>query len=73
MTQLEMTKLILCYPKSPDTGWIPTSASEKKNLAADIPEKVLKDIFNPLRLSLLQEKFRALHGQLWHLLMSVIF
>ena len=38
--EIETTKEFLRDPKSPDIGWIPTSAPDKQSAAADIPEDV---------------------------------
>jgi hypothetical protein len=62
-----------CDHKSPDIGLIPTSAPENKNTASNLPEKVLKEIYYPVKLSLLQEEVLALCKRLWYLPFSVMF
>ena len=42
--EIKTTREFLRDPKSPDIGWIPTSAPDKQKGAADIPDKVLKEI-----------------------------
>ena len=67
------TKEYLRDPESPDIGWIPTSLPEKKHAAADIPDEVLKEFSNPVKLTPLQEEFLVLHERLWHLPFSTMF
>ena len=69
----ETTRKFLRTPDSPDIGWIPSTVPEKKHAAADLPDELVDKISNPVKLSLLQEEFLALHERLWHLPFSTIF
>ena len=54
--EFKTTREFLCDPKSPDIGWIPTSAPDKQKAAADSPDEVLKENSNPVKLSPLQKE-----------------
>ena len=42
--EIETTREFLHDPKPPDIAWIPTPVPDKQKAAADIPDKVLKEI-----------------------------
>ena len=58
------TKESLRSPDSPDIGWISTTIAENKSSVADLPDKVIEMLANPVKLSPLQEEFLALHERL---------
>ena len=71
--EFETTREFLRAPDDPDIGWIPSTPPEMKHVAAELPENLLEQISNPVKLSPLQEEFLALHERLWHLPFSVMF
>ena len=70
---IEKSKESLCAPDEPDIGWTTSTVPDKREAVADLSEKEIKQLSNPVSLSPLQEDFVAMHERLWHFPFSVMF